>query len=314
MGVSADGTPRSSSGAQRALQMLLAEAGRTQGSGAVNANSTLGATGTGAASPASPTPSVPSPEGAGIGTDAQRNDDSRAPATLDGGPGTTTSAAAPSSTLATASTLTTGGAVSTASTATTVITASTPPTASTPSGASALDAANALNPAGAALTDGVRSAAATHLASTGGSNNLASLQSELRAAVGTTEWADELGGQLTWMAHHSIGSASLKVSPPDLGPIEVRIAVHGSAASVWFGAAQADTRTALEQALPRLHELFGAQGLALADASVSRESPREQRESPSGAWGGTGAAPAPADSVTQGAAALQHLGLLDLYA
>jgi flagellar hook-length control protein FliK len=187
--------------------------------------------------------------------------------------------------------------------------------ASTLTGASTLDAANALNPAGAAMADAMQTAAATtHLAPSGASSNTLALQSELHAAVGTTEWTAELGGQLTWMAQHGIGSASLQVSPPNLGPIEVRIAVHGGAASVWFGAAQADTRAALEQALPRLHELFGAQGLALADASVSRESPQQQREPTGAMWGGAGAAQTPGESATQSAAALQRVGLLDLYA
>jgi flagellar hook-length control protein FliK len=132
--------------------------------------------------------------------------------------------------------------------------------------------------------------------------------------VGSAAWADELGGQLTWMVHHAIGSASLQVSPPGLGPIEVRISVHGSEASVWFGAAQPDTRAALEQALPRLHELFGAQGLALADAGVFREAPRQPHGEPAAAAAAPGAAGVAGDSGAEASVALPRLGLLDLYA
>jgi len=181
---------------------------------------------------------------------------------------------------------------------------------------STLDAMNAANAASTAMADPTRTAAAaSHAASAGAANTMLSLQTQLRAPLGTLEWTDDLGSQLIWMAHHGIGSASLQVSPPDLGPIQVRIAMHGSAASVWFGAAQADTRAALEQALPRLHELFGAQGLALADANVSREQPGEQREGGAAVWGGgSGGSQQSTDQGAQGATALQRLGLVDLYA
>jgi flagellar hook-length control protein FliK len=41
-----------------------------------------------------------------------------------------------------------------------------------------------------------------------------------------------------------------------------------------FGATQTETRTALEQALPRLREMFASQGLNLSHAGVSGETPR----------------------------------------
>jgi flagellar hook-length control protein FliK len=71
-------------------------------------------------------------------------------------------------------------------------------------------------------------------------------------------------------------SASLKLSPEHLGPLEIQISVQDDRATVWFGAAHAETRTALEQALPRLRELLQSQGLSLTDAGVFKEPPREQ--------------------------------------
>ena len=98
----------------------------------------------------------------------------------------------------------------------------------------------------------------------------------LTSPIGTGAWTDELGTKLTWMAHQGIESASLQLSPEHLGPLQVTISVHDGQASVWFGAAQADTRTALQQSLPQLRQLFAGQGITLADAGVSRESPRDQ--------------------------------------
>ena len=133
---------------------------------------------------------------------------------------------------------------------------------------------------------------------------------ELRSPLGSTAWVQELGGHLTLMAHQGSEHASLQVAPPDLGPIEVRIAVHDTQASVWFGAAHTETRAALESALPRLRELFAAQGLALSDAGVFREPPRREPPPVSAATrSGTETSESPL--VTRVAAA--RVGLIDTY-
>lgn len=102
------------------------------------------------------------------------------------------------------------------------------------------------------------------------------LSRPVHVPVGNAQWADEIGSRLTLMAEQGKSAASLRLSPEHLGPLEIRIAVRDDQASVWFGAAHADTRAAIEHALPRLRELFEAQGMTLADAGVSHEAPREQ--------------------------------------
>ena len=137
--------------------------------------------------------------------------------------------------------------------------------------------------------------------------------SDVKSAVGSSAWADEVGGKVTWMAKQGIESASLKLSPEHLGPVEVHISVQNGATSVMFGAAQPDTRAALEQALPRLREMFAGQGLTLADAGVSREPPRQQnRPSPVAAVSGISAVSD--ESTTVSAVMAVRLGLLDTYA
>jgi len=116
------------------------------------------------------------------------------------------------------------------------------------------------------------------------------------------------------MTHRGIDAASLHVSPAELGPIEVRISLHGSDASVWFGATQAATRAALEHALPQLRQLFASQGLALADAGVFREPPRgSTRQTPSRSVAPVAAARDEASRASEARSAVR-LGLLDLYA
>lgn len=139
----------------------------------------------------------------------------------------------------------------------------------------------------------------------------AALSRPVQAPVGSAAWSDEIAARLTLMAEHGKQAASLRLSPEHLGPLEVRITVNDDRASVWFGAAHADTRAAIEQALPRLRELFEAQGLSLADAGVFREPPREQprNHAPASIVGDD--ATAAEESVT---IARVRLGLVDAYA
>ena len=130
--------------------------------------------------------------------------------------------------------------------------------------------------------------------------------------VGSSAWADEVGTRMIMMTERGQHSASLRLSPEHLGPLEVRIAVRDDQASVWFGAAHADTRAAIEQALPRLRELFASQGLSLADAGVHHQAPREQGRTPlplssGGLDGGD-------DGVAVTSPMAIKLGLIDAYA
>ncbi len=138
------------------------------------------------------------------------------------------------------------------------------------------------------------------------------MSSELKSPVGTAPWVDELGTHLTWMAQQGIGSASLHLSPAELGPIEARISIRGTEATVWFGAAHPDTRAALEQALPRLRTMFATQGMALADSGVFREAPRQPQREP--ALPGVSGLPSRSASPVASSATATRLGLLDLYA
>jgi flagellar hook-length control protein FliK len=134
----------------------------------------------------------------------------------------------------------------------------------------------------------------------------------LQHPVGTSAWADEVGTRMIMMTDRGQHSASLRLSPEHLGPLEVRIAVRDDQASVWFGAAHADTRAAIEQALPRLRELFASQGLSLADAGVHHQAPRDQGRHASASLNGGLSAADEAGAISSPIAI--KLGLIDAYA
>lgn len=133
----------------------------------------------------------------------------------------------------------------------------------------------------------------------------------LHTPVGTSAWADELSSRVTVMTQKGEHTASLRLSPEHLGPLEVRIAMRDEQASVWFGAAHADTRAAIEQALPRLREMFEAQGMSLTDAGVFREPPRQQASTFDAS---TPNAESDATNDASSGAAKVSVGLLDAYA
>jgi flagellar hook-length control protein FliK len=134
----------------------------------------------------------------------------------------------------------------------------------------------------------------------------------VHAPVGSAAWADEIGARVVMMTESGNHTASLKLSPEHLGPLEISITVRDDKASVWFGAAHADTRAAIETALPRLREMFASQGLSLADAGVFREPPREQQPIVKNGTmsGGQGDATEEVAAIS----ARARLGLVDAYA
>jgi len=123
-------------------------------------------------------------------------------------------------------------------------------------------------------------------------------------------WADDLGARVAMMVRGAESTASLQLTPVDLGPVEVSVTVRDSQATIHFGAAQAETRALLEASIPKLREMLAAQGFNLMDASVSQGFTRQPRSD----------APAPvrgqveAEAEVRTVSRITALGLLDLYA
>ena len=136
----------------------------------------------------------------------------------------------------------------------------------------------------------------------------------LSAPVGSNSWNEQLGTQLTWMVSKGVQNASLQMAPQHLGPVQVSISVHHGQASVWFGAAQPETRQALSQALPQLRAMFASQGLALTDSGVSQDAPRDSRRAARPAVSAVGEVGAADGSAGTASVGLAGAGLIDTYA
>ena len=123
-------------------------------------------------------------------------------------------------------------------------------------------------------------------------------------------WADDFSARVAMMVRGGESTASLQLTPLDLGPVDISVSVRDSQATIHFGAAQADTRALLEASIPRLREMLAAQGFNLMDASVSQGFARQARpDAPP-----TSRLDAAPEAEAQITTHVTAIGLLDTYA
>lgn len=119
-------------------------------------------------------------------------------------------------------------------------------------------------------------------------------------------FAERLTQHVSVMLGDAVNSATIAVSPADLGPVEVRVTVVGDEAKIQLAATHQATREALQEALPKLRAALADSGLSLGQAGVFAQMPERQQqaqgEAPTHPFGardgaefdGAAAAPAPA--------------------
>jgi flagellar hook-length control protein FliK len=86
------------------------------------------------------------------------------------------------------------------------------------------------------------------------------------------QWNQSLGQSVKWMVNQSIQHAEIKLNPPDLGMLDIRITLNNDQATVHFAAPNSAVRDALESAMPRLRDMLEESGVTLADVNVSEYS------------------------------------------
>jgi flagellar hook-length control protein FliK len=96
--------------------------------------------------------------------------------------------------------------------------------------------------------------------------------------MNTPAWNNALGERAIWIAAQSSRVAEIRLDPPELGSLSVKININQDQVNLSFTSPHAHVRDAVEQSLPRLREMFAEQGLQLQDSSVSDQSSNERRE------------------------------------
>ena len=124
---------------------------------------------------------------------------------------------------------------------------------------------------------------------------------------------EDIGDAVRWMADQKIGHAHIKVTPNELGTVEIRLRLEGDRVHADFASTQADVRQALESSLPRLREMLGQHGFQLAHADVGNQHAPPSQGHGSHAGEGTGDTGEPAPEAPR-TVRMTARGLVDAYA
>ncbi len=134
------------------------------------------------------------------------------------------------------------------------------------------------------------------------------------------QWGEEMGQQVRWLVSQKLHVAELKLNPPQLGAIEVRVVVQQDQVNLHFSSPHALVRDSIEESLPRLREILQGNGFNLVNVDVSQQDSAGQRHQAGTDFTATsqqGTASAGDGEMADGApltTSLPHQGLVDLYA
>lgn len=92
----------------------------------------------------------------------------------------------------------------------------------------------------------------------------------LATPMGQPGWGQAMGERLSFLVRNGVQQARIRLDPPQLGPVEIAIAMKEDRASVQIVAQHHATREALEAELPRLRAMLEESGFGGADVDVSR--------------------------------------------
>ncbi|HGS4440015.1 flagellar hook-length control protein FliK [Vibrio cholerae] len=89
--------------------------------------------------------------------------------------------------------------------------------------------------------------------------------------------ADQLAERVQMMMSKNLKNIDIRLDPPELGRMHIRMNMQGDGATVHFTVANQHAREALEQTMPRLREMLAQQGVQLGDTSVQQQSAGQQQ-------------------------------------
>lgn len=98
--------------------------------------------------------------------------------------------------------------------------------------------------------------------------------------VSNPAWGEVLGDRVMWMVGQQQQGAELRLNPPALGPLEIKLSMSDGQATLTFSTQHMPVKEALEAATPRLREMFGESGINLGSVSVNLGSASQQQGEP----------------------------------
>ncbi|PUA29680.1 MAG: hypothetical protein B0W54_03665 [Cellvibrio sp. 79] len=140
-------------------------------------------------------------------------------------------------------------------------------------------------------------------------------QTGVPVPVGQPQWSQAVGEKVLWLAAQNVSAAEIRLDPPDMGQLHVKVSVNQDQASVTFISPHPVVREALDQQLNRLREMFSDQGLNLVNVDVSdRSGAQQQQDQERNGHAGSSTNVEEEELIPVGATAITNLRLVDHYA
>jgi flagellar hook-length control protein FliK len=96
------------------------------------------------------------------------------------------------------------------------------------------------------------------------------------------EGQKQLAEKVRWMVNNKSASAEIRLDPPDLGGVNIKVSMSGDNAQVNFNVQSNAAKEALDQAVPRLREMLQEQGIELGQSSVEQDNSRQHGDNATG--------------------------------
>lgn len=110
-------------------------------------------------------------------------------------------------------------------------------------------------------------------------NRLFVPQTQLGMNTANPNWGNAVGEKILWMANQQLSSADIRLDPPELGSLQVKVTVQQDQANITFISPHPQVRELLDQQVTRLREMFAEQGLNLGQVDIADKREQESRQS-----------------------------------
>jgi len=136
----------------------------------------------------------------------------------------------------------------------------------------------------------------------------------MTASLNQPQWNQQVGDRINWMISQGLRQADIRLNPPELGMLEIRVQIQGDQASIQFNTAHTDVKDALDNAMPRLREMLAANGLNLADVNVSHQGHQQAGQGDGSRSGHPSRSEAEQNVENQATKSFLSNGIIDFYA
>ena len=89
---------------------------------------------------------------------------------------------------------------------------------------------------------------------------------------------EQMAERVQMMMSKNLKNIDIRLDPPELGRMQIRMSMNGDGATVHFTVANQQARDVIEQSMPRLREMLAQQGVQLGDSSVQQQASGQQQK------------------------------------